>query len=408
MVESFSLRQAARLPVFLCLMGALALAACGGGKDSKGAEAAKAASSPAQVASTAPVLLVAPEDLLTAGQGAGEGDGPVITGSLQPEKRADLRAEAAGVVVQIAKDNGDVVRRGELLVRLDDAAIRESLLSAQASATAAQQAYEQGERTVARLKSLRAEGMTSMQSLEDAEVRRNSALSELAAARSRVATAQQQLRRTEVRAPFDGVVADRRASVGDTAQVGKELMKVIDPATMRFEGLVSADRLSQVKLGQKVRFRINGVDGSFQGTVRRVDATADAVTRQAKVTVAFDTAPADAAVPRVAGLYAEGQIEVPAATGAPSALALPDSAVARSGNQTQVWKLQGDRLKKAAVQLGPRDARSGDWPVVSGVAAGELLLRHPSQTLVDGQKVERKAAAKPVVLNASTAASAAR
>jgi membrane fusion protein, multidrug efflux system len=96
------------------------------------------------------------------------------------------------------------------------------------------------------------------------------------------------------------------------------------------------------------------------------------------------------------------------AAGAAAALSLPDSAVARSGNQTHVWKLQGERLQKAAVQLGPRDTRSGDWPVVSGVAVGELLLRHPSQTLADGQKVERKAVTKPVALSAPAAASAAR
>jgi membrane fusion protein, multidrug efflux system len=387
-----------RVTAVLLMLAVAVLAACG--KKDKAEEAKDAAKAPAAAASMAGngapddgkavVLLVSPEDVFTVGGPASAADGgPVITGSLQPEKRADLRAEAAAVVVQIAKDNGDAVKRGELLVRLDDASIRESLVSAQASATAAQQAYEQGERTVARLKSLRAEGMTSMQALEDAEVRRNSAQSELAASRSRVATAQQQLRRTEVRAPFDGVVADRKASVGDTAQVGKELLKVMDPSTMRFEGLVSVDRLAQVKLGQAVRFRVNGVEGEFTGAVKRVDATADATTRQAKVTVAFG---AGAAAPRVAGLYAEGRIEGGgAATGA--AVSLPDSAIARTGDNTFVWRLKDNRVNKVAVKLGARDARSGDWPLTSGVAAGEQLLRHATSTLVDGQRVDPKAAA---------------
>jgi membrane fusion protein, multidrug efflux system len=384
-----------RVTVVLLMLAVTVLAACG--KKDKAEDATKAPAAAASMASNgapddgkAVVLLVSPEDVFTVGGPASAADGgPVITGSLQAEKRADLRAEAAAVVVQIAKDNGDAVKRGELLVRLDDAAIRESLISAQASATAAQQAYEQGERTVARLKSLRAEGMTSMQALEDAEVRRNSAQSELAASRSRVATAQQQLRRTEVRAPFDGVVADRKASVGDTAQVGKELLKVMDPSTMRFEGLVSVDRLAQVKVGHAVRFRVNGVDGEFTGAVRRVDATADATTRQAKVTVAFV---AGAAAPRVAGLYAEGRIEGGgAATGA--ALSLPDSTIARTGDNTFVWRLKDSRVNKVAVKLGARDTRSGDWPLVSGVAAGEQLLRHPASTLVDGQKIDTKAAA---------------
>ena len=56
--------------------------------------------------------------------------GPVITGSLQPERRADLRAEVSAVVLQVLKDNGEPVRAGDLLVRLDDTAIRDSLTSA--------------------------------------------------------------------------------------------------------------------------------------------------------------------------------------------------------------------------------------------------------------------------------------
>lgn len=390
---------------------ALVMAACGGSdkaaipaKSADGtAKSASGASAPAGAmadAKAAPVLLLAAEDILTVGAGVDAEGGPVITGSLQPERRADLRAEVAAVVVQIAKDNGDAVRRGELLVRLDDGAIRESLVSAQASATAAQQAYEQGERTVARLKSLRAEGMTSMQALEDAEVRRNAAQSEMAAARSRVATAQQQLRRTEVRAPFDGVVADRKASVGDTAQIGKELLKVLDPTTMRFEGLVSADRVAQVKAGQTVRFRVHGIDGEYVGAVKRVDATADAVTRQAKVSVAF-TGNGAVAAPRVAGLYAEGRIDAGAPAGN-AALSLPDSAVVRVGGNAFVWRVVTDRVTKVAVQLGARDARTGDWPVMGGVAVGDQLLRHPGSTLTEGQKIERKAA------TTAAAASAAR
>ena len=249
-----------RLLVAVCTV--LILTACGKGGDAGSAAAKvtdKAASGAAATAAaaSAPVLLLAPEDLRTVTLGGGAG-GAVITGSIQPEKRADLRAEVSAVVTQVLKDNGQAVRRGELLVRLDDTAIRESLQSADASARAAGQAVEQAERQVQRLKTLQAQGMTSMQALEDAEVRRNSAQSEWVASRSRVANAQQQLRRTEVRAPFDGVVSERKASVGDTAQVGKELLKVFDPRSMRFEGLVSADRMQEIKVGQAVGFHVNG------------------------------------------------------------------------------------------------------------------------------------------------------
>jgi RND family efflux transporter MFP subunit len=289
----------------------------------------------------------------------------------------------------VLKDNGEAVRKGDLLVRLDDQSIRESLQSADASSRAAAQAFEQAERSVQRLKTLQAQGMTSMQALEDAEVRRNSAQSELAAARSRVASAQQQLRRTEVRAPFDGVVSERKASVGDTAQIGKELVKVIGPSSMRLEGQVSADRMHEIKVGQAVSFSVNGFpDVQFAGKVRRIDAAANATTRQVELIVDFDDA---SKAPRVAGLYAEGRIEADGA----AALMLSEGQVVRSGGQTAVWRVKDGRIAKVAVQLGDRDERRGEYPVKSGLADGDVILRNPGPTLLEGQRVEFAKAVAP-------------
>ena len=207
--------------------------------------------------------------------------GPSITGTVQPERRADLRAEVSAVVMQVLKENGDHVRRGDVLVRLDDTAIRDSLASADEATRAANQAFDQAQRQLQRLQTLRGSGMASAQQLEDAEIRRNSAQSDLAAAKTRSAQAAQQLQRTLARAPFDGIVSERKVSAGDTAQIGKELLKVIDPASMRFEGLVSADRIGDVRVGQTVSFRVNGYgEQEFVGKVMRRNPAANATTRQ--------------------------------------------------------------------------------------------------------------------------------
>ncbi|CAG1017353.1 Multidrug resistance protein MdtA [Burkholderiaceae bacterium] len=336
-----------------------------------------------------PVLLLSPEDLRTIGAGD-SAQGPVITGSIQPARRADLRAEISAVVLQVLKEIGEAVRAGDLLVRLDDTSIRDSLASAEESARALTQAFEQAERQVQRLKTLQAQGMTSMQALEDAEVRRNNTQSDLVAARARVVSARQQMRRTEVRAPFDGVVSERRASAGDTAQIGKELVKVIDPNSMRFEGLVPADRMHEIAIGQDVQFRVNGYpDTTFAGKVRRIDAAANATTRQVEVLVEFANGNAAGSAPRVAGLYAEGRI----VAGGRAALMLPESSVVRSGEQTHVWRVKDKAIAKVPVQLGERDARRGEYPLRGGLAEGDQILRNPGSTLVDGQKVEFAGAA---------------
>ncbi len=339
-------------------------------------------------------LLVAPEDLLTVRSDA-LASGPVITGSIQPERRADLRAEVSAVVLQVLKENGEPVKRGDLLVKLDETAIRDSLLSADEAVRAASQALDQANRQLERLKTLRASGMTSAAAFDEAEVRRNSAQSELSAAKSRAALARQQLARTAVRAPFDGIVSDRKVSAGDTATVGKELVKVIDPNSMRFEGRVSTDKISLVKVGQPVKFHINGYGNQqFAGTVKRIDPSANGITRQVEVLVGLT-----GEQPRVAGLYAEGRIDAETS----DALMLPESAIVRSGDETYTWRVKDAKLSKVSLQVGMRDQRTGNFEIKTGLAAGDTVLRSPSSNLKDGQQVEM-ATARVASADASTAA----
>jgi RND family efflux transporter MFP subunit len=326
-------------------------------------------------------LLVSQQDVLVLRNSALT-SGPSITGSVEPERRADLRAEVPAVVLAVLKENGDPVKRGDLLVRLDQTAIRDSLMSAQASMTAASQAYDQAQRQLERMQTLQKTGVVSAQQVEDVEIRRNTAQSEREAARARVVTARQQLERTEVRAPFDGVVSDRKVSAGDTAQVGKELLKVIDPSSLRFEGFVSADSIGEVKAGQHVWFRIHGFENrEFSGIITRVNPAANSTTRQVEVLVSFEDAKTQ---PNVAGLYAEGRIE----TRSTAALALPAAAVVREGDNAFAWKVNGDKLQKVALTLGERDARTGAWSLRAGLTEGDQVLRFPNNTLKDGQEVQ--------------------
>ncbi|HSI54143.1 MAG: efflux RND transporter periplasmic adaptor subunit [Ramlibacter sp.] len=359
---------------FLILMGSMALAGCNrAGNDAKAATAA------------APALLVAPEDVITLRQAA-VATGPLITGTVQPDRRADLRAEVSAVVVAVLKENGQPVKKGDLLMRLDDTAIRDGMVSAQETERTAGLAYDQAERQLQRLTTLRASGMATAQQLEDAEIRRNTTQSDLSAAKVRGVQARQQLQRTEVRAPFDGIVSDRKASAGDTAQIGKELVKVIDPSHLRFEGLVSSDAIQSIKPGQSVSFRVNGYGAQdFSGRVRLVAPTANPTTRQVEVLVDIvGEAPA-----RLAGLYAEGRVDAASST----ALALPASALVREGDKSWAWRVAGDKLQKVPLTVGERDARRGDYVVTSGLADGDRLLRHPTSTLKDGQGVQPTASA---------------
>ena len=180
-------------PLLIAAVLATSLTACDK-SPGKGDSKKEASAQPAK-------LVIAPEDFITV-QANAVASGPVVTGSIQPERKADLRAEVSAVVLQVLKENGDVVRRGDVLARLDQTAILDNLRSAEDNARNAAQSLDQAERNLQRLITLRASGMTSLQALDDAEVRRNGAKSELSASNARAVLARQQLERPIVRAPF--------------------------------------------------------------------------------------------------------------------------------------------------------------------------------------------------------------
>jgi RND family efflux transporter MFP subunit len=368
-----------RYTVFALVL-ALSVSACGKWPGGKNDEAKK----------EDPPVLIAPEDTIKLQNGELT-SGSVITGSIQPERRADLRAEIATVVLKIVRENGERVKRGDLLLVLDDTWIRDSQLSAEAAVRAATQTYEQAERQFERMKTLRDSGMATLVQFEDAENRRNNAQSDLVAAKARAVQARQQLERTEIRAPFDGYVSDRQVSAGDTVQIGKELVKVIDPTSMRFEGYVQADQISSVKVGQRAFFHVNGYgDELFDGVVKRVDPSADPVTRQVQVFVGFTGKDQ----PKVAGLYAEGRIE----TGGVDKLMIPESTLARNGDKAYAWRIKGGTLQKVELVLGERDEHTGNHVVRSGLVAGDIVLRDPNSSKPkDGDKVKVTASAVPSV-----------
>lgn len=327
---------------------------------------------------TKPAMMIVQEDLvqISAGRIA---SGPIISGSLQAKKQADLRAEVSAIVVQVLKDNGDKVQKGDLLVRLDDTIFRQALMSSQEAERAALQSFDQAERQYKRLTTLSTTGAVSTQAKEDAELRRNAAQSDVAAARTRVTQDTLQLARTEVRAPFAGIVGNRLVSNGDTAQVGKALLKVIDPTSMRFEGFVPSEQIQHIQVGQSVTFSINGSrDKTFEGRVERINPVADTGTRQVGVQVALkDTENF------TVGLFAEGRVQ----SNIRQALSIPESSLIQQGDKTYVWRVQKDVLNKINIGVGTRDVQTGDYAITSGLNEGDTILRHPRGLLVDGAHV---------------------
>ena len=343
-----------------------------------------ACSPPQQPAETAagPVSLsVIPADILTITPSE-LARGPMISGTLQPVVKAELNAEVSAIVTKVLKDNADPVKAGDLLLQLDQTTFRDKLVSAQEAERSAALAADQAQRQLRRMQQLRKQELVTAEVLETAEIRANQTQSDLASAKARTAEARQQLERTLVRAPFDGVVAVRRVSAGDTAQVGKALMTLINPASMRFEGYIAAEQVGAVQVGQQVSFRVNGYAGrQFTGSIERINPQANEQTRQVQVFVKLSEQHNF-----VAGLYTEGYITV----AQQQALMLPPGALVQEGDNSFVWLVKNDKLVKTAVTTGKKDLRYGTIEVTAGVSVNDEILRHPQGQLKDGIQIERQ------------------
>ncbi|HXE58050.1 MAG TPA: efflux RND transporter periplasmic adaptor subunit, partial [Gemmatimonadales bacterium] len=231
--------------------------------------------------------------------------GPNISGTLDPERKAVLRAEVAGAIVELRAEAGQPVRRGTVLARIDETALQDAFLSARAAVRSAETALQVARRNAERSEALAAAGAIAERDLEQARWNAMSAEAALADAQARLAAAGKQLGKTTLRAPFDGVVSEARASLGDVVQPGAELFTVVDPSSMELAATVPADRLAELTPGTAVEFTVSGFPGrSFTGRVQRINPAVDPATRQVRI---YATIP-NAGRALVAGLFAEGRV----------------------------------------------------------------------------------------------------
>jgi membrane fusion protein, multidrug efflux system len=352
----------------LALVATLALAACNKENDANAATTA----APATVTVGAENVAVAQQREIHSG--------PTISGSLAPEKEARLSAEVPGAVVQTMAEAGQRVGRGQLLARIDDAAIQQAFLSAKSTFASAQSAAANAERELQRARTLVQAGAIAERDLESATTANTGAQAQLAAARAQVAAAQQNLDRTRITAPFTGVVAERKVSAGDVVSPGMPLFTVVEPGSMRLEASVPAEQLTAVRVGAPVSFHVSGYPGrEFTGRITRVSPIADPTTRQVQI---LATIP-NAGNTLVGGLFAEGRIASESRNG----LVIPANAVNERGIAPTARRLKGGVVEEVTVQLGLRDQATETVEITAGLAAGDTVLVGAAQGISAGTRV---------------------
>jgi RND family efflux transporter MFP subunit len=236
-------------------------------------------------------------------------------------------------------------------------------------------ARSEAERTRALVKG----GALAARDLEQAESAVTSAEAQAAAARARQRSVWQQLDDTSVKAPFNGIVSARPASVGDVVAPGNELFTVIDPSSLRLEALVPSDQIAEVRPGARVRFQIRGVPGEFVGSVDRLSPVADPVTRQVSIFVSVPNTGGRL----IAGLFVEGRVETTTHRG----IVVPFAAVDESGLAPTVTVVEGGTTDIRGVRLGVRQAQTERVEILEGVAEGDVLILGSARGVADGTPV---------------------
>lgn len=324
------------------------------------------------------VMTVGPENIAVAAVTEIR-SGPAISGSLEPEQAATVRAEIGGSVLRTYADAGERVKRGQLLARLDDNAVQESFLSARSAVRTAETALELARRNQERAERLEQAGAIAERDLETARLEVTNAEGTLADARARLTNAQEELEDTRVRAPFDGIVSERPADAGDVVQVGAALFSIVNPSRLRLEASVPAEQIGRLRRGTQVEFTVTGLARRITGEIERINPVVDPSTRQVRIYVSIPNL--DQSL--VAGLFAEGRV----ATETKKAVAVPMAAVDNRGNTPTLHVLKAGRVAETEVRLGVRDEAAEMVEIQAGVAQGDTVLLGSAQGITPGSRV---------------------
>jgi RND family efflux transporter MFP subunit len=338
------------------------------------------------------------------------------TGSLTAEDQADVAAETAGRVVATPSERGTVVVDGTPLLRLLATETEAQVAEAEANAAqlearlgitggdtfdanavpevqTAQAGYELAEGEFARIKSLLEQRVVSQSEYDQRRTQleasrqqlvsaRNGATQQfqlLQAARARVTLARKALSDTVVRAPFNGIVAERLVSVGDYVTRGTKVAVVVRINPLRVRLTVPEQFISAVSVGQPVQFEVDAYPGrQFSGTVRYVSPSLE--TNQRALTI-------EAVVPNAGGelkpgLFATARIEQPART--PGLLVRAEAVQTASGT-SRLYVVTGERVEERIVTVG--QAVDGQVEITSGLKHGERVATKNVASLADGTRV---------------------
>lgn len=301
-----------------------------------------------------------------------------LTGTLTPNRKSDVAADATGKVAATLVERGGVVQSGAPLVRLDrrSASLVEEEASAQAGAARAQQAL--ADRECTRADKLWADGAINGAEHDRARAQCDASRLQATAAAARARLAGKNLGDAVVRAPFKGMVAERYVSEGEYVRPDTRVVTLVELDPLRLELSVPEAAIHVLQGAGGVQFQVGAFPGeTFQGKLRYVGP---AVRRQSR-DLLVEAVVANKDRRLLPGMFATAQL----VTGTGAQPVIPETAVKHDSEVDRVYVVAGGRIEERLVALGAR--QGGSIAVLSGLRAGERVVAPLSPELRDGARV---------------------
>jgi RND family efflux transporter MFP subunit len=300
-----------------------------------------------------------------------------LTGSLMPLTEATVKAKVAGELVAVTVREGESVKQGQVLARIDLTEVQAKVAAREADVEATKAQLVWAEKNRAQQKALLDKAFISQSAFDNIQSNYDVAAAKLRAAEAELVVARKSLGDAVLVAPFSGIVSLRHAQPGERVALDAKVVSIVDLSRLQLEASVPPAAIGQVQVGQAMNFRVEGFgEREFAGRIERINPAATVGSRSISVYAVIDNREGLLR----GGMFAQGALTLSRIDGA---LAVPASAVREEIGQTFVYAIEDGLVKKRNVTVGPADA-AGRVQVLDGLAAGDRIVRVNLGSLREG------------------------
>jgi membrane fusion protein, multidrug efflux system len=317
--------------------------------------------------------------------------GLAISGSLKAVNSAFIKARVAGELQALSVREGDAVKAGQVIARIDASEYQSRVRQAREQAESARAQVNVAQRQYDNNKALVDQGFISKTALDTSLANLNAAQATYKAALAGVEVAAKAVEDTVLKSPISGQVSQRLAQPGERVGIDSKIVEVVDLSRLELEASLGANESMDVRVGQSAELQIEGSRQTVQAKVVRINPSAQAGSRSVLVYLGIDNA-GGTSPPLRQGLFAQGTLGTQAA----SLLAVPVSAVRTDKPAPYVQAVENGQVVHKAVELGARGTSEGEALVaVKGLADGTMVVLGNIGALREGTKVRFTQIAAP-------------